>query len=499
MEEPLPPEPRFLHCVETHMSKIKNPIRFSEHFNIPPDALKRLGIFDPILTADTPLFIDPLLMEHSNHEEMRAASKSYRSFFEEIMMLLEAVEKKDTSDIAWKEIQRRMSFHELPGTCLGYGAGNINGSGWGKHITEQVMLTASQIVEKGVKNTDLFMMLGLFEEGIGPDRISDMVTNIISPDLVTLNQRIANEFNLPVEQFDFFGGRINGNLPRNPFERKRTPIILVPNDVLRDLPVALDYEDVIDAAQRNAALRKRLNSYLGDVWKAARTRRDKSDLKKSLLTSKEALEAWLDAIRSAPASAYDQERDEEGIIRWAEIANSLAKTAPLKIEKPIDSSINSLRSVANKIIEQFRWLMEDRDLWKEMWLGTKNRTEKTAQRLFFAVASSYCSANKLDITPEADTGNGPVDFKFTTGGSQKLLVEIKLSSGTVEHGYTTQLPTYLVAEKADDGIFIVLDIGKLGKKLEKIQAHRRSLLENKKHACDIFYINCQRRESASKR
>ncbi|WP_157638675.1 hypothetical protein [Burkholderia ubonensis] len=481
------------------MSKIKNPIRFSEHFNIPSDALKKLGIFDPILTADTPLFIDPLLMEHSNHEEMRAASQSYRSFFEEIMTLLEAVERQDTSDVAWKEVHRRMSFHELPGTCLGYGAGNIRGSGWGKQLTEQVMLTASQIVEKGVKNTDLFMMLGLFEDGIGPDRISDMVTNIISPDLITLNQRIATEFKLPVEQFGFFGDRIKGSLPRNPFERNRTPIILVPNDVLRDLPVALDYDDVIDAARKNAALRNRLNTHLGGVWRTARTRRDKHDLKKNLLTSKEALEAWLDAIRSAPASAYDQERDEEGIIRWVEIANNLAKSAPLKIEKPIDFSVKSLRAVVDKIIEQFRWLMEDRDLWKEMWLGTKHRTEKTAQRLFFAVASSYCTANKLDITPEADTGNGPVDFKFVSGGPHKLLVEIKLSSGTVEHGYATQLPTYVAAEKADDGIFMVLDVGKLGKKFEKIQAHRRSLLGEKKHACDIVYVNCQRRESASKR
>ncbi|MEJ0004724.1 MAG: hypothetical protein WDN30_16445 [Pararobbsia sp.] len=131
------------------MSKIKNPIRFSEQFNLPSDDLKKRGIFDPLLTADTPLFIDPLLMEHSSHEEMHVASATYRSFFEEIMTLLEAVERKDVSDVAWKEVQRRMSFHELPGTCLGYGAGNIRGSGWGKHLTEQVMLTASQIVEKG--------------------------------------------------------------------------------------------------------------------------------------------------------------------------------------------------------------------------------------------------------------------------------------------------------------------------------------------------------------
>jgi len=481
------------------MAKINNPIRFSDHFNIPSGDLKQLGIFDPTLTADTPLFIDPLLMEHSKHAEMSAASETYRSFFEEIMALLEAVEHQSPRDVAWREIQKRMAFHELPGTCLGYGAGNIRGSGWGKQLTEQVMITAAQIVDKGVKNADLFMMLGLFEDGIGPDRISDMVTNIVSRDLISLNQRIAEELKLPLEQFEFFGGRVVGKLPRNPYEKNRTPVILVPTDVLRDLPVALDYDDVIDAARKNAAMRERLNAHVGGLWKATRSRRDKSELKKNLLASREAIESWLDAIRNAPTAAYDQSRDEEGIIRWADLANNIARQVPLKIDQPADFSLKSLRVVVDTIIEQFRWLMEERDLWKEMWLEAKHRNEKTAQRLFFAVASSYCRANGLDVTSEADTGNGPVDFKFVTGGPQKLLVEIKLSSGTVEHGYTTQLPTYMAAEKADDGIFMVLDVGSLGKKLQKIQGHRRELLSGGKPACDIVYIDCKRRLSASKR
>jgi hypothetical protein len=65
------------------------------------------------------------------------------------------------------------------------------------------------------------------------------------------------------------------------------------------------------------------------------------------------------------------------------------------------------------------------------------RPEKAAQRLFFAIAYAYCKANNLDVTPEADTGNGPVDFKVSLGFTGRVLVEIKLSTNTkLVRGYT---------------------------------------------------------------
>lgn len=42
----------------------------------------------------------------------------------------------------------------------------------------------------------------------------------------------------------------------------------------------------------------------------------------------------------------------------------------------------------------------------------KSVVEKAAQHLFFTMAYSYFKANNLDVTSEADAGNGPVDIKF---------------------------------------------------------------------------------------
>jgi hypothetical protein len=53
------------------------------------------------------------------------------------------------------------------------------------------MQTAKAIVDLGIDDPDLFVAMGLFEEGIGPDRISDMATNVIFPDLIAFNTRIS--------------------------------------------------------------------------------------------------------------------------------------------------------------------------------------------------------------------------------------------------------------------------------------------------------------------
>ena len=66
-------------------------------------------------------------------------------------------------------------------------------------------------------------------------------------------------------------------------------------------------------------------------------------------------------------------------------------------------------------VDQFQFLIEKRRLSEELYHEGDPRPEKSAQRLFFAVAHAYCKANNLDLTPEADTGNGPVDFKMSSG------------------------------------------------------------------------------------
>src|SRR5690242_12148223 len=58
------------------------------------------------------------------------------------------------------------------------------------------------------------------------------------------------------------------------------------------------------------------------------------------------------------------------------------------------------------------------------------RKEKAAQLAFFGIANAYCEANNFDISPEADGGAGPVDFKISKGYEYRVVVEMKLSSNS---------------------------------------------------------------------
>ena len=56
------------------MAKVRDPILFSKHFGVDPDVLAKLGVLDPMLNADTKLFIDPLLLRESGHAAINSGA-----------------------------------------------------------------------------------------------------------------------------------------------------------------------------------------------------------------------------------------------------------------------------------------------------------------------------------------------------------------------------------------------------------------------------------------
>ena len=98
----------------------------------------------------------------------------------------------------------------------------------------------------------------------------------------------------------------------------------------------------------------------------------------------------------------------------------------------------------------------------------KRRNEKSVRLIFYAIADSYCKANDIDISPEADTGTGEIDFKFSTGYKSRVLVEVKLSDNPkLLAGYDKQLEIYKDSEQTSKGVYVVVDIGYLAKKDEE--------------------------------
>jgi len=478
------------------MGKIKNPATISSEFGIDLAVLGKLGVVNVLLSTDTLVFIDPLLLEYSSHTEISdGAYKSYRARFETIIKLLAA--SKVENDVPWRNAKRLFRFSEISWTCLGYGT-TVKGSGFGKDLVSSTLDTASQIVALGVDDIDLFMALALFEEGIGPDRISDMTTNIILDDLICFSISINEEIKIPTKEFKV--GASTYDLVANPYSGQ--PLIFVPNDIVRDLPIASDWSDISRVVRENEELRERVNNHVGEIW-ATMTKKDKQRLKKAALRSKEAFQQVMDMIREVEPKPYDFKNDRNGELFWTELLKQIPKDYPYDLSSYAGRKLqpDEVVEIVNKILDQFQDLVENKGLWKELWDESgKPRKEKASQRLFFAVAYSYCKANNIDLTPEADSGNGPVDFKLSQGFSSKLVIEIKLSTnGSLVHGYEKQLEIYKKADNTDLGVFLIIDVGGIGKKYGEVQRLRNEFIKEHGKASDIRYVDGDQKASASKR
>lgn len=466
---------------------------------IDAEVLHKAGTIDVTLDSDTRLFIDPLLLaDAADRDFSRCATEAYRERFDILIKVLSRSTR--VNDVAWRNAERLLKFHEVHETHLGYSGGK-SGSGFGTFLSGNLLATAKEIIDLGVTDPDLFMVLALLEDGVGADRISDMTTNVILPCLADFTQRIAGVIGIPLERFSIH--QTEFDLIVNPVDPSKG-VLLVPKDIVKDLPVASDWDSVAAAAQATQDLRDRVNNHIGEIWRA-RSKKDRALVKQAVLRSKESFDLILGLLHDAAEEAYDTKADHNGEIYPANLRRSIAESEPINFSKFSGKklTLDQVDSIAVMIIEKFRELVEDKGLWRELWddAGTKPRREKAAQRIFYAVACAYCEANDLDISPESDAGAGPVDFKFSGGAKSKVLVELKRDTNSkLVPAYRTQLDAYRSAESANRAHYLVLDQGWLTPtKFDALKEARQQCLEEGLSPSEIVVIDARTQLSASKR
>ena len=293
-------------------------------------------------------------MEHATH--------SYETHFRRLVKLLAG--SKSVGDLAWRTADRLLTFPEVKGTCLGYGRG-IAGSSWGPNIRGRVLKVAKEAVDLGISDPDLFMVISYLEDGIGPDLISDMTTNIILQDLAAFTQRICKVLKVKTHKF-FFRDGTEAAVPFNPLVGDGSvPVILVPLDILRDLPIATSWDDVGQAAAKNDELRERVNRLIGAIWEAEVKKRGRLAVRKHTYASRDAFETMLEVLHDVPKVPYDVASDPEGCLAWVRLRQTIAASHPLSLQLHRKPSIDDVHDVVRLIIEHFRHLIEDKGLWKE--------------------------------------------------------------------------------------------------------------------------------------
>ena len=470
-----------------------HPVLFSTHFGVPASALSTARLLDPILNSDTKLFIDPLLLWKSQHPLIiRDGRKTVEQNFNNVIGLLDISDGE--GDPAWKGAYKALNLDERAETSLGYGAAGTSGSSRPPELRTRILHTAKQIITLGEKNPNMIPLMGLFEAGVGPDTLSDMTTNFLLPTLCEITEEFCVGNGVPIQQFGArYGSR---KLPANPYHQG-LPIVLVPRDLLRDLPLAADWSDVSRVIMEVREIRDAVNAMFGNIAKATVSQK-KAALRRVAFSSPALLRKLINAVAGASES-YDEKADLDGYYQFRRVLGE--DPAPFRgtLVMPTTKDDASLVKTVTAIIDHFQKLIEDNNMWELLWNGSTPRHERASQLLFFAVANVMCAVNNVDISPETNSGGGPVDFKFSTGYLGRLLVELKLSTGSVVHGYKTQLEIYKKAAGTRAAVFVIMDIGKMGRKLRTIEKMKQVAEARGEQTSEIIVIDARRQQSASKR
>ena len=369
------------------------------------------------------------------------------------MKLLQS--SKRQNDLFWQSAKRFLIGKEIKGLCIGYSNSGTSGSGIGEGIRNEMLSTAKQIVDAGVLDPEIFELVGMLQEGMGADRISDMICRIVAPDIYSYSDRIFSSLNAKTVEVTF-GGK-SYYLPINPYNKES--IKLLPTSILSDLPLAFCWSDIDVVCGFNAALRQSVNEVIGNTWKEA-VKLKKHELRDFLVKNPELIKDALDLYRTKKAAPYDFEKDPSGQVKWKSASEEATSKHPLPLSLSKNPTLEEIYDVVDKIVLKFKDLVENNAL-SSLFYKDNNapKHEEAAQKLFYGIADCYCEANNVDLTREANAGRGPVDFKFSKSYGSRVLVEIKLSANPrMIHGYQKQLDEYRKAEKSLKVIFLVVDV-----------------------------------------
>ncbi|TXN71723.1 hypothetical protein [Methylobacterium sp. WL6] len=164
-------------------------MRFSEFFGLGKKQAE-LDFVDIDIDLDTRLFIDPYAIKIRNDNLSQEFAHHIVSFFEDVLRSLRDGDEERAEYLT-------SNLREPQETFLGMSRAQPQGRGVGPFNAEQLLyaLRNSRAIKSGLLS-DL-ADAELFIEGIGPDKISDLTTNIIRAPLIIYTQQQCELLGVP--------------------------------------------------------------------------------------------------------------------------------------------------------------------------------------------------------------------------------------------------------------------------------------------------------------
>lgn len=462
---------------------------FSQRFKVSAIQMRSLGVFNPKIGADSRLFLDSKLIGGAS-SEFEDATEQLSAYFRKVITLLKLSKKKH--DMPWDSAWKRMQFKENSNTAIGFSKDGTDGNGIGPILAESIITRAQEILPHVSFDPDIFELIGVFSEGIGCDRLSDMLVSILLKNFLAYTDRMTHA--LGVERIDtvVYDGK-KYRCPR--FSKTDKAHILLPREALRPLPIALDIEDALNGADLNDQTRRELNALFSAAQKDGR-RPSRAEMRDFIRSRPAILRNILAGYKAGVSEPYDFDTDPEHVSDFTAIASEIVGeprfdlaglTEQQRVNAAVQETIKHLQQTlqANRLAD---CLYDD---------SGKPRKELISQRILYAVAAIFSQLYKVSITREPNAGAGAVDFHFSVGHDHRALLELKLSTHErLADAYREQLPAYAEAEKVSKLILLVLRVSDNDVHLAKL---RQAMRDHPDRRIAVHVIDAIRKPTASKR
>lgn len=458
--------------------------------------------FDPQVEWDTALFIDPVLLKNTEIPEFKNSYEKIVSYFSRVIEMLE------NNKIPFALKQNMVNFGEVKEANLGYSYDSNDGSGLTGKTSLSVMENLKKFVQLGLFDLQEFETIVIFDTRVNVDRISDMTLNILKNNFIEYSLNVARNNNFPIKRFRY---RTEFNFELMDWEVRNVEMPFIVNEKGREIPILLIPKSIL--VSRLNFEEENFLDWLYDNESEFLKEKFDYNIKKDLYQKKEEIKDNIirnnrkDIVNKFVNEninvSYDLNQDPEFINNIYDIANDIYnKNKETFVEVSTSSGNLSVKEVVEILISDLKHLIEDKKGYISLF-SSKNKflSEPKISKIVHMIWDSRIkdSGFNVDLTPEANAGYGPVDFKISRG-SEKVLVENKVSTNPkllecIDEN--KQIHIYLKQEDCKLAYLLVF----INKEtdIEKInELHKKASEYKKDYTIEIKYVDCIEKKSASK-
>ena len=487
-------------------------LSFSEYFEIPSELLKQHNLIDLSIVYDLPLFIDPFLIFGS-------PKKEYKELHASIIKYIRFLYQKSVSkNISTGTFNTLFVFREIKQNWLGYSNQGNDGCGGSKKMGKALLKNLKQVFEHKNNQSIHIEEVALLEDGIGPDNISDFITQLIFPFLLETTQNFTIKYIAKNKQKEFrvrnayFDYKLERWMPKNYILPNFNGdfVLLTPIDILTSENLVLNKKDFLENIENipermasnelKSALNKLFYSKLPEKLDTKGNRKENTKEEK-IYAAKEALKnedlvkqymkvylAQKESIKDIIIRDVNNKNKKNDILEFCsrEIAKLLAK------EKVTYNKDCSYKEALDRVL-YLKNVIENKDGYRIFHAPGLNLQKEEYLQLLFKLVWHLTI---YDVNSEVNNGRGPVDFKISYGSEDETLIEFKLASNKkLKQNLQKQVEIYAAANNDPDIIKVIFCFTPEEEK--KVTNILKELgLENKEN-CIVIDVRADNKPSAS--